>query len=257
MKEFRDDVSGRARPGFMRQVPVMGTLVPLPAGAQELLGATVTETTLSILLGFMALSLMIMLVLYRKQRQLALMLRAESLTDHLTQIPNRRHFFQALGNHIAMVSRYNQSFCLLVLDLDLFKAINDTCGHTVGDKVLIKVSTTLQAQLRKADMVGRLGGEEFGVQLPLTSLPTGLVVAERLRQSIADIELEELGPELKVSCSIGIAELQPGMNEDDLYLAADSALYGAKDTGRNRVVIAASSTGQPVGAIVSPASVGT
>ncbi|HEY7775836.1 MAG TPA: GGDEF domain-containing protein, partial [Kineobactrum sp.] len=211
MKEFRDEVCARARPGSMWRLFGVGVLLPvsLSANAQELLGATVTEATLSILLGLMALSLTIMLVLYRKQRQLAAMLRAESLTDHLTQISNRRHFFQVLCNTITMASRYNQPFCLLVLDLDLFKTINDTYGHTAGDTVLFKVSTTLQAQLRRSDMVGRLGGEEFGVQLPLTPLPAGLVIAERLRQSIEDIELEEFGAGLDISCSIGIAEFHP------------------------------------------------
>ncbi|MEQ8803383.1 MAG: GGDEF domain-containing protein, partial [Haliea sp.] len=149
------------------------------AAAQMLLGATVTETTLTVLLAMMALTLAVVLVLYRRQRLLTALLREESRTDHLTHIPNRRYFFEVLDSNIAMASRHGQPLCLAVLDVDHFKEVNDTYGHTVGDKVLVDIADSLQARLRRSDSVGRLGGEEFAVQLPMTTLGAGALIAER------------------------------------------------------------------------------
>ncbi|QIB64745.1 GGDEF domain-containing protein [Kineobactrum salinum] len=213
-------------------------LLPMPARALELLGTTVTETSLTLLLALMALLLLIMLVLYRQQRCLSALLRAESRTDHLTDIPNRRHFFEVLETNIAMAGRYRQPLCLLVLDVDYFKSVNDTYGHVAGDQVLVQTSTALQAQLRKSDIVGRLGGEEFGVQLPMTPSPAGVAIAERLRRSIESLDLSAVGPELSITCSVGAAAYSDEQSAEGLFLAADNALYQAKESGRNRVVLA-------------------
>lgn len=208
------------------------------AAAQRLLGATVTETTLTVLLAMMALTLAVVLVLYRRQRLLTALLRQESRTDHLTHIPNRRYFFEVLDSNIAMASRHGQPLCLAVLDVDHFKEVNDTYGHTAGDKVLVKIADSLQARLRRSDSVGRLGGEEFAVQLPMTSLGAGALIAERLRQHIAALEFPELDPSLTVSCSIGVAVFAADMSAEALYHQADSALYRAKGGGRNQIVLA-------------------
>lgn len=213
-------------------------LLAPPAAAQRLLGATVTETTLSVLLAMMALILAVVLVLYRRQRVLTAMLREESRTDHLTHIPNRRYFFEVLETNIAMASRYGQPLCLAVLDVDHFKDVNDTYGHTVGDKVLVSIAASLQSRLRRTDSVGRLGGEEFAVQLPMTTLNAGAMIAERLRQHIASLEFPGLNPPLTVSCSIGLAVFTADMTVEALYHEADSALYRAKEGGRNRIVLA-------------------
>ena len=208
------------------------------AGAQQLLGATVTETTLSVLLAMMALTLAVVLVLYRRQRALSAMLREEARTDHLTHIPNRRYFFEVLDSNIAMASRYGHPLCLAVLDVDFFKNVNDTYGHTVGDKVLVSIASSLQSRLRRSDSLGRLGGEEFAVQLPMTTLNAGAIIVERLREHIASLEFPGLSPPLTVSCSIGLAVRLSDMTAETLYHEADSALYRAKAGGRNRIVLA-------------------
>jgi diguanylate cyclase (GGDEF)-like protein len=178
------------------------------------------------------------LVLYRRQRQLTALLRKESRTDHLTHIPNRRYFFEVLESNLAMASRHGQPLCLAVLDVDHFKVVNDTYGHTVGDKVLVGIAESLQSRLRRSDSVGRLGGEEFAVQLPMTTLPAGAMIVERLRQHVAALEFPDLNPTLAVSCSIGVAGFSADMSVEELYHAADSALYKAKEGGRNRIVLA-------------------
>ncbi|MFU8765647.1 MAG: GGDEF domain-containing protein [Haliea sp.] len=215
-----------------------GILFAPSAVAQQLLGATVTETTLSVLLAMMALTLAVVLVLYRRQRVLTALLRAESRTDHLTHIPNRRYFFEMLDSNIAMASRHGHPLCLAVLDVDYFKNVNDTYGHTVGDKVLVSIASSLQSRLRRSDSVGRLGGEEFGVQMPMTTLHAGALIVERLREHIASLEFPGLNPPLTVSCSIGLAERSSDMPAENLYYEADSALYRAKEGGRNRIVLA-------------------
>ncbi len=208
------------------------------AAAQQLLGASVTETTLSVLLAMMAFTLAIVLVLYRRQRKLTALLRRESRTDHLTLIPNRRHFFELLDSSTAMASRYGQPLCLAVLDVDHFKDINDSYGHTAGDEVLVRIAAVMQSRLRRSDSVGRLGGEEFGVLLPMTSLQAGAVIIERLRQQIAALEFPGLEPPPQVSCSIGVAGHAADMSAEAFYHAADTALYRAKDAGRNCVALA-------------------
>lgn len=215
-----------------------GGLFAPAAWAQQLLGATVTETTLSVLLSMMALTLAVVLVLYRRQRALTAMLREESRTDHLTHIPNRRYFFEVLDSNIAMASRYGHPLCLAVLDVDFFKNVNDTYGHTVGDKVLVSIASSLQSRLRRSDSLGRLGGEEFAVQLPMTTLHAGEVIVERLREHIASLEFPGLSPPLTVSCSIGLAVRSSDMTAETLYHEADGALYRAKAGGRNRIVLA-------------------
>lgn len=207
------------------------------AVAQQLLGATVTETTLTVLLAMMAFTLAVVLLLYRRQRLLMALLRQESRTDHLTHIPNRRYFFEVLDSNIAMAARHQQPLCLAVLDVDFFKQVNDTYGHTVGDKVLVSIARSLQSRLRRSDSVGRLGGEEFAIQLPMTTLSAGAIIAERLRQQVAALDFPGLNPPLAVTCSIGVAVFAADMSAEGLYHAADSALYRAKESGRNRIVL--------------------
>ncbi|MDO8860486.1 GGDEF domain-containing protein [Haliea sp. E1-2-M8] len=233
------DIAERARhsrgAGLWLSLPL--TLFTPVAGAQQLLGATVTETTLTVLLAMMALTLTVVLVLYRRQRLLTALLRQESRTDYLTHIPNRRYFFEVLDSNIAMASRYQQPLCLAVLDVDYFKKVNDTYGHTVGDKVLVSIAGSLQSRLRRSDSVGRLGGEEFAIQLPMTSLSAGAIIAERLRQHVAALEFPGLNPPLAIRCSIGVAVFAADMSAEALYHAADGALYRAKESGRNRIVV--------------------
>lgn len=224
--------------GALRGLLLVAALLPLPLSAQELWGTTVTEVTLTALLAAMAFTLAVVLVLYRNQRRLMALLREESRTDHLTQVPNRRYFLEELESNIARASRYGQPLCLLILDVDLFKSVNDRYGHGGGDAVLTSIALSLQAHLRRSDDVGRLGGEEFGVQLPMTDAAGGWVIAERLREQIAALRFPDAFAGLTVSCSVGMAEFVEGMSAEEFFAVADAALYRAKDAGRNRVVVA-------------------
>lgn len=156
-------------------------------------------------------------------------------TDHLTGLANRRRFERQLEREVTRTKRYGRPFCLLLIDIDHFKTVNDTHGHPTGDEVIMQLASTLQAGTRGIDTAARVGGEEFAVILPETEIAGGMEVANRLRESIAKMELPaEVG---RVTASIGIAEY-PASSADGLglYAAADAALYGAKRTGRNRVV---------------------
>jgi diguanylate cyclase (GGDEF)-like protein len=156
-------------------------------------------------------------------------------TDHLTGLANRRRFERQLDREVTRTKRYGRPFCLLLIDIDHFKAVNDTYGHPTGDEVIVQLASTLQAGTRGIDTAARVGGEEFAVILPETEITGGLEVANRLRESIGTMDLPaEVG---RVTASIGIAEYPASAGDGTgLYAAADSALYAAKRTGRNRVV---------------------
>lgn len=156
-----------------------------------------------------------------------------TLTDPLTELPNRRHFDAFLRQELEKVVRYQEPLSLLLLDLDHFKAINDTHGHLQGDEVLRRVANTLAAHIRGADAVARWGGEEFAVLAPKIALSAALELAERLRQAVSETELPQGIP--AVTASIGVAEWVSGESAEGLLARVDRALYRAKETGRNRV----------------------
>jgi len=128
---------------------------------------------------------------------------------------------------------------MLILDIDLFKKVNDDCGHNAGDQVLVKMAAVLESNLRASDSLTRWGGEEFVVLCPDTTLYTVTVLAERLRQSIAKTIFPEVG---QVTISLGVAECMKGETWEDWFKRADSALYRAKASGRNQVQVAQESS---------------
>ena len=161
-------------------------------------------------------------------------------TDGLTGIFNRRTFF-AHGEEI--IKSHPQGVYFLLIDLDHFKTINDTYGHAVGDVVLEKVGGLLQGSMRTSgtrlpDIVGRLGGEEFGILISADNIDDAVSVAERLRQTIESTHIETVDVSVSVTGSIGVAEAVVGESLDKLYQRADKACYLAKDNGRNRVEVA-------------------
>ena len=161
-----------------------------------------------------------------------------SVTDTLTQINNRRYFMQRAAEEIQRESRNNQHLVLLMMDLDEFKKINDTYGHAAGDLVLQHFAAVLSANIREIDIPGRIGGEEFAVLLPNTTLQDAVILAERMRQSIENASTEISGQAVKITVSIGAAEYNTEMTSiNALYKNADQAMYQAKHSGRNRVVI--------------------
>ena len=162
-------------------------------------------------------------------------------TDGLTGIFNRRTFFTK-GEEL--IKAHPQGVYFLLIDLDHFKTINDTYGHVVGDAVLEKVGGLLQGSMRTSgtrvsDIVGRLGGEEFGILMFTDNIDSAASVAERLRQTIESTPVESGGVPVLTTGSIGVAETVAGECLDDLYQRADKACYLAKDKGRNRVEVAA------------------
>ena len=162
-----------------------------------------------------------------------------SQTDALTGLSNRRYFLTLAEQELARAQRYGGALSVFMMDLDHFKVVNDTYGHQTGDLVLQKLGGLCREALREIDSVGRLGGEEFAVILPQTDAPRALEVAERLRQAVARTEVAlERGLPLHFTLSIGVTTLAGGSaNIDTLLGQADSALYEAKRSGRNRVCV--------------------
>ena len=169
-------------------------------------------------------------------------LRDLANTDPLTGLSNRRVLMDELVKEFERAKRLNKSFCFLMLDIDFFKKINDTFGHQSGDEVLKKLAQTIREQIRPYDLGARFGGEEFAIILPETDAKTSLSVAERLRSVIAGLSFEGALEGYQVTTSIG-ASLFINENyesKDDFIHAADQALYKAKESGRNRVILAES-----------------
>lgn len=159
-----------------------------------------------------------------------------AITDSLTETFNRRYFFESAQREFSRAKRYRHPLSIIMLDLDNYKIINDTCGHMVGDLALIKISQLIQDNIRESDILCRYGGDEFSILLPETDLPQVLDSAERLRQLIGDQPFAIEGHEFPITMSIGVATTTDDIKDvSQLLMSADSALYDAKHGGRNRV----------------------
>jgi diguanylate cyclase (GGDEF)-like protein/PAS domain S-box-containing protein len=167
-------------------------------------------------------------------------LERQAHLDALTSLNNRGYFMLLSEQELARAMRYGRELSLLMLDIDNFKRINDTYGHKCGDIVLQKLAEIFQNSLREVDIIGRLGGEEFAILLPETGKNHAIEIAERLRANIANTAIEILDNQtIKFTVSIGIALLDSTIHKlDDLLIVADKALYDAKNSGRNQVLIA-------------------
>jgi diguanylate cyclase (GGDEF)-like protein len=165
-------------------------------------------------------------------------LRRLATTDALTGIATRGHFLDSAELEIERTHRYQRPLSVMMLDIDHFKSINDSHGHAAGDTAIQKVVGVLKQLLRGEDLVGRLGGEEFGVLLPETDSERAVIVAERIREQIAALHIVNGESRIAVSVSIGLTEYQHSdTGIDALLLRADRALYSAKHGGRNRSVL--------------------
>ncbi|MBA2339246.1 MAG: diguanylate cyclase [Pyrinomonadaceae bacterium] len=161
-------------------------------------------------------------------------LEEAAFTDHLTGLANRRRFERQLEREVARATRHDHPFCLLLIDIDNFKRVNDEFGHIKGDEAIRRLASALQAETRGMDMSARVGGEEFGVILPETKLARGMDVSERLRAAIKAMKIPEIG---EITASFGVAEFpSDARNSEELFTVADAALYEAKNNGRDRVV---------------------
>lgn len=172
-------------------------------------------------------------------------------TDSLTGVANRRYFMERLHQEMDRRLRYRGALGLILLDIDFFKQINDTYGHEVGDTALIALAKSIATTLRSHDVLGRLGGEEFAILLPETSLGEAEEVAERLRQELAALKIDppdlpgKIEPPLMppppkgpvtFTVSLGVTEIGEGDTSVMAFKRVDDALYEAKRTGRNKVV---------------------
>lgn len=169
------------------------------------------------------------------------LLQSLSYVDALTGVPNRRHFDELLDQEWRRALRDESSLCVVLIDVDLFKAFNDNYGHQSGDDCLKHVAVEVSGVLRRGgDLAARYGGEEFGVVLPGTEAPGALIVAEDIRQRVESLKIAHKGsPFQVVTISLGIKAMRPGPKDtpEAILVAADKALYKAKEQGRNRVVM--------------------
>lgn len=156
-------------------------------------------------------------------------------TDPLTDVPNRRGFYQALGPWMALARRPGQPTALILLSLDQFKRVNDSYGHAAGDAALKTMVETCKKQLRDSDLMGRLGGAEFAIQLPRTSLEDALMVAERMRRAIEAMPVKAERAVIKLTASMGVTTIRADDSTVSLFKRADEALQAAKVRGENQV----------------------
>ncbi len=171
----------------------------------------------------------------------ALLYRAaihSAFIDSLTGVKNRTAFDSNFSRELEFCRRKECDLSLIVLDIDLFKRINDRYGHIVGDEVLRQVAQSVEKTIRSSDALYRYGGEEFTIVLNGTDEAGARLLAERIRQNVENLSLESL-QDLQVTLSLGLASLRGSESADQLFMRADAALYQAKREGRNRVVASA------------------
>jgi len=163
---------------------------------------------------------------------------SQAMRDHLTELPNRRSFDERLKELHSMLQRHETPFCLLMIDLDHFKRLNDTYGHDTGDSVLRVAAHVMAEACRYEDVLFRYGGEEFAVLAPQTDLAGAAELAERIRKNVEKASVNFHGNAIKFTCSVGLAEAHAGDSRDELIRNADEALYVAKNAGRNVIHVA-------------------
>ena len=220
-------------------VASLGYLIALTAGttaplAPNTIAIVAINLTALILLAYVAM------VIAREQRRARDAAIRLSTVDPLTGLYNRTFFFAAVDREIARSARSGRGFCLLMMDLDELKAINDRHGHFIGDRVLRGVGDVIAEGVRRIDIAARYGGDEFVVLLPETEVTGAYVLAEKIRLGVADLTVP--GTEVRSSMSVGVVSFpDDGRTSDELMISADQAMYSSKHAGKNRVM------GIPVG----------
>jgi diguanylate cyclase (GGDEF)-like protein len=161
-------------------------------------------------------------------------LEVMAVTDELTRIYNRGYILERLSEEIERARRDKHNFSVIMADIDHFKQVNDTYGHQVGDRVLIGIVNAMKSTLRKTDLIGRYGGEEFLMILPETDLERAFHAAERIRKAVHQLRWHL--QEMRVTVSAGVAAFKSEEKDFEFLKRADALLYQAKESGRNRVV---------------------
>jgi diguanylate cyclase (GGDEF)-like protein len=219
-------------------------------------GPLIWNVTLAsyVLVNFVGILFALRMEAFRRRRFLSMLdeenMRCELVrmasVDELTGIWNRRKFLELAENEAERYVRYVRPYSLMMIDLDYFKTVNDRFGHISGDTALKQFAGIVREQIRSTDIFGRLGGEEFGIILPETGLAEAMVLGERICKALysTDINVSE-GCAVRVTASIGLAEVCAAHSTlDDVISAADTALYRAKDRGRNCMEVAESEVSQ-------------
>ena len=169
--------------------------------------------------------------------------REQSFIDDVTDLYNQRYLPMVLDKEIARATREKGTFAVLFLDIDYFKAVNDTCGHLVGSQILVEISEIIKDQIRTSDFAFRYGGDEFVVLLPQTDVDKAQVVAERIREAVEanGFSIEGVPAEIKLTVSIGLSGFpQHATTSEEIIQLADDAMYLAKNKSRNTVYVTAS-----------------
>ena len=176
--------------------------------------------------------LLVVLLWLKKLRALNRKLEKLSITDRLTGLYNRLKLDEALESEVARAPRSGQTFSVILIDIDHFKQVNDQHGHQTGDQLLTAIAEILRAGTRATDFVGRWGGEEFLIVCPHTDAAGATRLAENLRQTIQDYRFPVVAQK---TASFGVASFRPDDTVKEIVARADTALYAAKDAGRNKV----------------------
>ena len=171
----------------------------------------------------------------KKLMQKTSILEESASTDFLTKLYNRRKFDSLITYEIEQIKRYHHgNLCMILLDIDNFKIVNDTHGHDTGDEILKEIGSIIKSSSRNTDIASRWGGEEFALSLSHTNIEEALLVAQKIRISIENFKFIN---NLSITCSFGISQFRTSDNYHSLFKRADTALYEAKNTGKNKVVI--------------------
>ncbi|MFH1034674.1 MAG: GGDEF domain-containing protein [Pseudomonadota bacterium] len=218
------------------------TATILRPGSQDLFQEDAYQSLYFLVVVALAMSIIFSLWLMTFQRLEAQYLRAQddlrrlALKDHLTSTYNYMHFRQLARRELNLARRHDRPLGLLFLDLDHFKSVNDTWGHEAGDLALKAVAAVLSSRIRRTDILGRVGGEEFALVLPETDLRQSLRLAEDLRRGIASSPVDYDSRQIELTVSIGVtARLAEDGDLETMLRRADQAMYRAKQQGRNRI----------------------
>jgi diguanylate cyclase (GGDEF)-like protein len=231
--------SGKELATIIRQYPQYVGLPIVFMSAMEDIEATLINTGLGIddfLVKPFTPQQLVSVVSSRARR--AAELRSLMVRDGFTGLINHARFLEILGNTLADVARNETPTSFVMIDIDHFKKINDTYGHAAGDQVIKSLSRMLQQQLRRSDILGRCGGEEFGIIMPNCDLQNAQRIMERLRTIFSEAYYTVGKHRINVTFSAGLMQIKPGDNLDQVINTVDAALYEAKQMGRNRVIAA-------------------
>lgn len=231
IRDYRANPDSKLLPAVIDKSEECWTIADAQVVRQQYL---VNKTTsyykyFTITFGINLLVIVVVLLLYKKY--IYNHLASSAILDSLTGIFNKGYFEEYLEHEIARAVRKQTSFCLIMFDIDHFKNVNDTYGHSRGDYALKTLADVVRKCKRNADVLARIGGEEFIVLLPDTGLSDAVHLAERIRKSVEDFPFEEIG---KMTVSLGVAEFRQTDDNETILKRVDSAMYLAKENGRNR-----------------------